>query len=160
MGSVTRFILIEKELMHYLTAKANVTEQKENRKALRNNMTPAEATLWRALKGRGVGSMKFRRQQGIGPFVLDFYCPECLLAIELDGASHDYKYEYDEKRTEYLRRQGIRILRFSNQQVFTSMQGVLAEIVRVAKEDTDPQLLVTDPTPNPSPTREGSGCAP
>ena len=123
--------------MHYPTAEANATEQKEYRKALRNNMTPAEATLWRALKGRGVGGMKFRRQQSIGPFILDFYCPEHLLGIELDGTSHDYKYEYDEQRTEYLLRQGIRILRFSNQQVFTSLQGVLAEIVRVANEDTE-----------------------
>ena len=130
--------------MHYPTAKANATEQKDYRKALRNNMTAAEATLWRALKGRGAGGMKFRRQQGIGPYILDFYCPGDRLGIELDGASHDYKYEYDEQRTEYLRQQGIRVLRFSNQQVFTSMQGVLAEIVRAANE-------VTDPTPNPSP---------
>ena len=120
--------------MHYPTAKANTTEQKEHRKALRNNMTPAEAMLWRALKGRGVGGMKFRRQQGIGPFILDFYCPEHRLGIELDGSSHDYKYEYDEARTDYLRGQGIRLLRFTNQQVFTSMQGVISEIVRAANE--------------------------
>ena len=130
--------------MHYPTAKANATEQKEYRKALRNNMTTAEATLWRALKGRGTGGLKFRRQQGIGPFVLDFYCPAHRLGIELDGTSHDYKYEYDEQRTAYLREQGIRVLRFSNQQVFTSIQGVLAEIVHAVDE-------VTDPTPGPSP---------
>ncbi len=130
--------------MHYPTAIANAKEQKAYRKALRNDMTPAEATLWRALKSRGVGNMKFRRQQGIGPFVLDFYCPAHRLGIELDGSSHDNKFEYDEKRTEYLREQGIRILRFSNEQVFTSIQGVLAEIVRAADE-------VTDPTPDPSP---------
>ncbi len=123
--------------MHYPSAKANATEQKEQRKSLRNNMTSAEALLWRALKGRGTGGMKFRRQQGVGPFILDFYCPEHRLGIEIDGSSHDYKYEYDEKRTEYLRRQGIRLLRFSNQQVFTSMQGVLAEIAREANRDTD-----------------------
>ena len=131
--------------MHYPTAIANAKEQKEYRKALRNNMTPAEAMLWRALKGRGTDGMKFRRQQGIGPFILDFYCPEHRLGIELDGDSHDHKYEYDEKRTEYLRDQGIRVLRFSNQQVFTSLQGVLDEIVRAADADTD-----TAP-PNPSP---------
>ena len=124
--------------MHYPSAKSNAAEQKDYRKALRNNMTPAEAMLWRALKGRGAGGMKFRRQQGIGPFILDFYCPEHMLGIELDGSSHDYKYEYDEERTEYLRRQGIRLLRFSNQQVFSSLQGVLAEIMRAASEDTDP----------------------
>ena len=123
--------------MHYPSAKANATEQKEQRKSLRNNMTSAEALLWRALKGRGTGGMKFRRQQGVGPFILDFYCPEHRLGIEIDGSSHDYKYEYDEQRTEYLRSQGIRLLRFSNQQVFTSMQGVLAEIAREANRDTD-----------------------
>ena len=123
--------------MHYPSAKANATEQKEQHKSLRNNMTSAEALLWRALKGRGTGDMKFRRQQGVGPFILDFYCHEHRLGIEIDGSSHDYKYEYDEKRTEYLRSQGIRLLRFSNQQVFTSMQGVLAEIAREANRDTD-----------------------
>ena len=122
-------------LMHYPSAKANAAEKKTFRKALRNNMTPAEATLWRALKGRGLNGMKFRRQQSIGPFILDFYCPDHFIGIELDGASHDYKYEYDEGRTEYLRSQGIRLLRFSNEQVFTAMEGVLAKIVRVAKED-------------------------
>jgi len=121
--------------MHNATAKANTTEQKEYRKDLRNNMTAAEAMLWRALKGRGAGGMKYRRQQGIGPYILDFYCPEHRLGIELDGTSHDYKYEYDEQRSDYLREQGIRVLRFGNQQVFTSMQGVLAEIVRAADED-------------------------
>ena len=138
--------------MHYPTAKANAAEQKANRKALRNSMTPAEALLWRALKGRGTGGMKFRRQQGIGPFILDFYCPEHRLGIELDGSSHDYKYEYDDQRTKYLYEQGIRILRFSNQQVFSSMQGVLTEIVSAANEVTDP----TPPSGHPSPTWEGS----
>ena len=93
--------------MHYQTAKANNAEQKDQRKALRNNMTPAEAMLWRALKGRGAGGLKFRRQQGIGPFILDFYCPEHRLGIELDGESHRHKYDYDEQRTVYLRQQGI-----------------------------------------------------
>ena len=136
--------------MHYPTATANAIEQKAYRKALRSNMTPAEATLWRALKGRGVDGLKFRRQQGIGPYILDFYCPDRRLGIELDGASHDCKHEYDEKRTEYLRRQGIRILRFTNQQVFTSLQKVLAGIVSAAKEYTDP---------TPAPPLHGRGAA-
>ena len=119
--------------MHYPSAKANAAGQKETRKALRNNMTPAESALWCALRGRGLDGMKFRRQQGIGPFVLDFYCPEHRLGIELDGSSHDYKYDYDEQRTEYLRGQGIRLLRFQNEQVFTALPGVLDEIVSVAR---------------------------
>ncbi|MBO4550989.1 MAG: endonuclease domain-containing protein [Bacteroidaceae bacterium] len=120
--------------MHYNTAKANVAEQKDQRKTLRCNMTPAEAILWRALKGRSAGGLKFRRQQGIGPFILDFFCPERLLCVELDGSSHDRRYRYDEQRTAYLRKQGIRVVRFRNEQVYTCLDGVVAEIVRKALE--------------------------
>jgi very-short-patch-repair endonuclease len=69
-------------------------------------VTSAEATLWRALKRRGAGGLKFRRQQGIGSYVLDFYCPDRRLCVELDGSSHDYRYEYDEARTQFLAEQG------------------------------------------------------
>ena len=118
--------------MHYNTAEANAKEYRDRRKSLRQNMTPAEAVLWRALKGRGAAGLKFRRQQGIGPYILDFYCPEYLLGIELDGSSHDYKYDYDEQRTAFLNEQGIRVVRFSNEQVFSCMPGVIEEIIRAA----------------------------
>ena len=120
--------------MHYNSAEANHAEQKEQRKELRNHSTTAEAALWRALKGRGAGGYKFRRQQGIGPYVLDFYCPEIRLCVELDGTSHDYKYDYDEQRTAFLAKQGIRVVRFRNEQVWTCFEGVVEEIVRIAKE--------------------------
>ena len=133
--------------MHYNTAKANAAEQKDQRKSLRQNMTPAEALLWRSLRGRGAGGWKWRRQQGIGPFVLDFYCPALRLCIELDGSAHDYTYEYDEQRTVYLNAQGIRVMRFTNEQVQKSYDGVVAEIIRVCGE----MAKNTDPTPSPSP---------
>ena len=120
--------------MRYKTAKANSKEQKEQRRALRNNMTPAESLLWRALKGKGAGGFKFRRQQGIGPYVLDFYCPELRLGVELDGDSHDYKFEYDEKRTLFLNEQGIKVIRFRNEQIWANFNGVVEEIVRIGKE--------------------------
>ena len=119
--------------MHYKTAKANESEQKILRKELRSHATPAEAVLWKMLKGRNADGMKFRRQQGIGPYVLDFYCPELRLCVELDGSSHDYKYEYDEQRTEFLQNQGIRVLRFSNEQVWQGLDFVVDEIVRVGR---------------------------
>ena len=119
--------------MHYKTAKANESEQKILRKELRSHATPAEAVLWKMLKGRNADGMKFRRQQGIGPYVLDFYCPELRLCVELDGSSHDYKYEYDEQRTEFLQNQGIRVLRFSNEQVWQGLDSVVDEIVRVGR---------------------------
>ena len=126
--------------MHYKTAKANESEQKILRKELRSHATPAEAVLWKMLKGRNADGMKFRRQQGIGPYVLDFYCPELRLCVELDGSSHDYKYEYDEQRTEFLQKQGICVLRFRNEQVWQGIDSVVDEIVRVGrliKDDAD-----------------------
>ena len=136
VGSVISqsFIVDYNYNMHYTTAKANEYEQKDLRKSLRRNMTPAEAIMWRALRGRGAGGYKFRRQQGIGPYVLDFYCPELRLCIELDGSSHDYKYEYDEQRTTFLDKQGIRVIRFRNEQVYACVDGVVAEILRVGQE--------------------------
>lgn len=118
--------------MHYPSSEANASEQKEQRIHLRHNLTPAEALLWRALKGRGAGGLKFRRQQGIGPFVLDFYCPEARLCVELDGSAHDHRCDYDERRTAYLAQQGIRVIRFTNDQVFTCLEGVVAQILRAA----------------------------
>ena len=129
--------------MHYPTAKANAAEHKDQRKSLRLNMTPAESLLWRSLRGRGAGGWKWRRQHGIGPFVLDFYCPTLRLCIELDGSAHDYTYEYDERRTAYLKEQGIRVVRFTNDQVQTCHDGVVAEIVRICGEMADN----TDPAP-------------
>ena len=100
--------------------------------------------MWQLLKGRKTGGYKFRRQQGIGPYVLDFYCPELKLCVEIDGNSHDHKFECDEERTAFLARQGIRVLRYQNEQVYCNPQWVADDILRRVREDTDP-------TPNPSP---------
>ena len=116
--------------MQYKSAKANNPDQLDMRRHLRTNMTPAEATLWKALRGRGAGGWKFRRQQGIGPFILDFYCPEQRLCVEIDGSAHDHSYDYDQQRTEFLEAQGIRVIRFSNDQVFTCLEGVVDEIIK------------------------------
>ena len=127
--------------MHYPNAKANIEDQKSMRKSLRNHATSAESALWRVLKSRNVNGLKFRRQQGIGPYVLDFYCAELKLCVELDGSSHDYKYEYDERRTMFLSQQGIRVIRFRNEMVWTNLDYIMSEIIAVAKEiaqDIDP----------------------
>ena len=113
---------------------ANDSRQKVIRKSLRNNATPAEAILWRALKGRGTGGYKFRRQQGIGQFILDFFCPELLICDEKYGNTQDFKSYYDEQRTHFLNSQGITVIRFSNDQVCTNVDGVVSEIIRIAKE--------------------------
>ena len=120
--------------MHYKSAKANDNKQKDIRKSLRNNMTSAEAVLWRSLRGRGTGGYKFRLQQGIGPYILDFYCPQLRLCVEIDGNSHDYKLEYDEQRTNYLYAQGVKVIRFTNDQIWSCVDWVVSEICRVAEE--------------------------
>lgn len=107
----------------------NKSEWRWMRRKLRHSLTPAEASLWRALKGRQVYGLKFRRQHSVGPYILDFYCPELKLAIELDGESHAMREEYDERRTDYLfRMAGITVLRFENRVVFENLEQIIAEI--------------------------------
>jgi len=73
------------------------------------------------LKGKQWKNLKFRRQQGIGPYIVDFYCPKIKLAIELDGEVHNARADYDEQRTAFLtEKKGIRVLRFENRTVFDS----------------------------------------
>jgi len=76
---------------------------KQIRKDLRNNLTPAEAELWKHLKNSGLEGRKFRRQHSVGFYVLDFYCPQEQLAVELDGQGHftSSGQEYDSERTAY-----------------------------------------------------------
>ena len=132
--------------MRYKSTSANLTDQKERRKQLRNNSTPAEIKLWNELKGRKAGGLKFRRQQGIGPYILDFYCPDLRLCVELDGESHDMKNDYDNHRTLFLKSQGIRVIRFPNEHVMSHVVSVVTEILRVAED-----IQCTNPTPHPSP---------
>ena len=97
---------------------------------LRRNMTEAETVLWNELKNKGLLNVRFRRQHPIGIFIADFYCHEFKLAIELDGGIHLDKevIEYDDGRTHDIEKLGIKILRFTNDQVFNDMNTVLKEI--------------------------------
>lgn len=108
----------------------NRKELESYRKALRHNLTSAEATLWIELKGKQLEGRKFRRQHSVGPYILDFYCPSEKLCIELDGAGHftPEGVAYDKTRTEYLNRLNIRVIRFENVDVFEQMEKVLREI--------------------------------
>ncbi len=110
---------------------SNRRAQKNLRKKLRNSTTSAEAILWTCLQGRKLIGKKFRRQVGIGRYIVDFFCPECRLAIELDGAPHFAANTgaYDLERTNYLERQRIKVIRFENQAVHDNIDFVL-EIIR------------------------------
>lgn len=110
----------------------NKTELKSFRKQLRNNGTSAEAVLWMQLKQKQLGGLKFRRQHSIGNYIVDFYCPEEKLAVELDGEDHFWEegLHYDNKRTLHLNSLGITVVRFENKWVFEDINYVLSEIGR------------------------------
>jgi very-short-patch-repair endonuclease len=100
------------------------------RKKLRRNLTPAEATLWNAIKNSKLSGRKFRRQHSVGYYVLDFFCVEERLAIELDGEVHrnDQAEVYDYKRKLFLNESGIRVIRFENFLVFEDIDYVCHRI--------------------------------
>jgi very-short-patch-repair endonuclease len=96
---------------------------------MRHPQTPAEATLWQILRNRQFG-FKFRRQHPIYKFIIDFYCAEAKLLIEVDGESHlgSDQEEYDNARTEYLQKLGYKVIRFTNDDVKYNLQAV-AEVI-------------------------------
>jgi len=102
---------------------------KQKRKDLRNNPTQAEAFLWGHLKGSQLEGRKFRRQSSIKSFIVDFYCPEEKLVVELDGDLHFDKdvIKEDEERTKKIEEEGIKVIRFENQDVLLNLNSVLSK---------------------------------
>lgn len=108
----------------------NRVELKHHRKDLRNHLTPAEAELWKYLKDYQLQGKKFRRQHSIKNFIVDFYCPEERLVIELDGQGH-FQLSGNQNNLErdaILKNVGIRTLRFENKEVFNRLDYVLETI--------------------------------
>ncbi|NLM92039.1 MAG: endonuclease domain-containing protein [Bacteroidales bacterium] len=97
---------------------------KEFARYLRKNSTLAEILLWNKIKGKALG-VEFKRQVPIDEFIVDFFCHELMLIIEVDGQSHDFKYEYDQQRQKKLENLGFTIIRFGDQQVKKDMFNVL-----------------------------------
>ncbi len=95
---------------------------------LRNNMTLSEILLWQQIKGKQMCGYDFDRQKPIDEFVVDFYCSELKLAIEIDGVSHDYKYEKDCTRQNRLEELGLRFLRFDDLDIKQNLEAVLTAI--------------------------------
>ena len=96
---------------------------------LRQNTTQAEELLWRELRNRNIQGLKFRRQHPIGSFIVDFYCSQCRLIIEVDGDSHAEQIEYDAQRTDWLLERKYRVIRFTNDEVRDSLDGVIERIL-------------------------------
>jgi very-short-patch-repair endonuclease len=103
---------------------------KELARKLRNNSTHAEIRLWKELRGKFLGQYDFHRQKPIDNYILDFFCVELMLGIEVDGSSHDQEEVIlkDTIKEQELNKLGIKVLRFTDRQVFTEMPNVLATI--------------------------------
>jgi very-short-patch-repair endonuclease len=115
-------------------------------KDLRRNMTLSEVLLWNELKKKQMLGFDFDRQRPIGKFIVDFYCKELQLAIEIDGDTHIYKYDYDEERQWSLEMLGIHFLRFEDIEVKKNMNNVLRVIENWIEKNK----------PTPGPSREGN----
>lgn len=109
-----------------------VTEQtQQHALKLRKRMTKAERMLWRELKEEKLDGLHFRRQQPYGPFILDFLCAKLKLVVEVDGASHEGREEYDRRRTIYLKGHGFTVIRFTNEEVYEDVESVVGRIWEV-----------------------------
>jgi very-short-patch-repair endonuclease len=108
----------------------NKKNLRDKRKRLRNNPTQAEVFLWGYLKNSQLEGRKFRRQSSIKNFIVDFYCPEEKLVVELDGDFHfdEKATKDDERRSKTLETEGLKVIRFENQEVLLNLEKVLSEI--------------------------------
>ena len=114
---------------------------------LRNQATPAERRLWTALSNRKIAGHKFSRQMPVGPYFADFLCREAGLVVELDGFSHDLRQTHDQQRDAFLSAKGLTVLRFTNADVMTNLDGVTQAITSA----------LTETCPPPAPPASGRG---
>jgi very-short-patch-repair endonuclease len=118
-----------------MTKKSNQTSPiLHHARRMRYEPTKAERLLWQKLRRRQLGGYKFRRQHPLGNYIVDFYCAETKLIVEVDGDIHAYQETYDAERMTDLETLGYRVIRFWNEQVLREMDGVLEVILRVCDE--------------------------
>jgi very-short-patch-repair endonuclease len=110
---------------------------------LRSAQTDAEHLLWSRLRGHRLMDLKFRRQQPVGPYVVDFFCSEKKLIVELDGGQHQDRATHDESRDAWLKAEGYIVLRYWNNELMSNLEGVLEDICRCTGvlEPPSPQPL-------------------
>lgn len=114
---------------------------KDRRKELRRNQTDAEKAFWTKIRNKQFLGLKFFRQYSFGLYILDFYCPEKKLAVELDGGQHNLPdgREYDADRTIFLNAHGVEVERFWNNELLCNMDGVIARLeLKVASLKANP----------------------
>ena len=119
-----------------MTQLFNRTQGKQKRRELRRNMTNTEIMIWSKLRRKQVCGYKFRRQYGVGSYIIDFYCSKIKLAVEIDGDTHFQEgiEAYDQQRQAFIEGFGIRFLRFTNRDIYENLDGVLETIRRVMKQ--------------------------
>ena len=118
---------------------------------LRKDQTDAERQLWKHLRNRQINNFKFRRQEPIEKYIVDFVSVEAKVIVEVDGGQHAEQIQHDKERTNYLEQLGYRVLRFWNNEVTGNLQGVLEKIQ---------EELIRSPHPNPLPPGEGNSISP
>jgi cyclase len=119
------YVKLINEAKQNLGANINI---KSKARELRKRMTEQEKVLWNHLRGRKQNGMYFRRQHPYGIYILDFYCFEENLVIEIDGKVHLSRHDYDIERTEYLESSGLKVLRFKNEDIVNRIEWVLNKI--------------------------------
>ncbi|MFH0891208.1 MAG: endonuclease domain-containing protein [Candidatus Falkowbacteria bacterium] len=113
----------------------NRQPQKRTRQTLRKQPIIAEKRLWSKLRHQELG-YKFRRQHGIGKYIVDFYCPKLKFIVELDGDTHSTEEEiiYDDKRQKYLEKLGLVVKRYWNSEIRENINGVVGNILEVCRK--------------------------
>jgi very-short-patch-repair endonuclease len=144
--------------------------RKASARRMRRNATAAEAKLWRALRRHPIVGSHFRRQVIVGPYIADFACMAARLIVEVDGSQHAEgpTATSDKTRTTWFEREGYKVLRFWNNDVFANIDGVIAAIRTALAHETEEQIVLKHfrrsradhPTPasfarRPSPSRGG-----
>jgi very-short-patch-repair endonuclease len=112
------------------------------KRRLRSDMTGPETRLWPRLRARQLQRLKFRRQHGIGPYIVDFYCPEQSLVIEVDGDSHADADQIvkDQLRDRYFQSLGLHVIRYFNDDIVKNLDGVLEDLAeRLSSGSTSPR---------------------
>ena len=118
--------------MPYLT---NRQKFNQRRKDLRHASTKAEQAFWKQVRNYQIGGIKFRRQFGIGSYVVDFYCSSLKLIVEIDGDSHftPEGVAHDLERTTFLEGHGFRVIRFTNDEVLCAAEEVISKLYAICK---------------------------
>ena len=111
---------------------------------MRKRPTRAERMLWQCLRGKRMRGLRFRRQQPIGRFIVDFYCRRARLVVEVDGSSHHSTEaaDYDKQRTRFLNSQGLSVLRFTNDEELYELDAVLNSIAEHFPNESTPKASI------------------